>query len=71
MGSNQTNINPRTRSVDNNRIFSADGTPSIQFGNHEMNSMGTTKYHFNQEEWKYDLINDVMECFNILIRIKK
>lgn len=51
LGSNQTNINPRTGLVDNDRIFSADGTRSIRFGNHEMNSMGTTKFHFHQEEW--------------------
>lgn len=56
LGSNQTNINPRTGLVDNDRIFSADGTRSIRFGNHEMNSMGTTKFHFHQEEWKYDPI---------------
>ena len=71
LGSNQTNINPRTGLVDNDRIFSADGTRSIRFGNHEMNSMGTTKFHFHQEEWKYDSVNDVMEYFNTLIRIKK
>ena len=70
LGSNQTNINPRTGLIDNDRIFSADGTKSIRFGNHEMNSMGTTKFHFHQEEWKYDSVNDVMEYFNILIRIR-
>ena len=71
LGSNQTNIHPRTGLVDNDRIFSADGTRSIRFGNHEMNSMGTTKFHFHQEEWKYDSVNDVMEYFNTLVRIKK
>ena len=71
LGSNQTNINPRTGLVDNNRLFSADGTRSIRFGNHEMNSVGTTKFHFHQEEWKYDPNNDVMEYFNTLIRIKE
>lgn len=45
LGSNQTNIYPRTGLVDNDRIFSADGTRSIRFGNHEMNSMDTTKFH--------------------------
>ena len=40
LGSNQTNIHPRTGLVDNDRIFSADGTKSIRFGNHEMDSMG-------------------------------
>ena len=51
--------------------FSADGTRSIRFGNHEMNSMNTTKFHFHQEEWKYDSANDVIEYFNTPIRIKK
>ena len=71
LGSNQTNIHPRTGLVDNDRIFSADGTKSIRFGNHEMDSMGTTKFHFHLEEWKYDPVNDVMEYFNTLVRIKK
>jgi len=70
LGTNQTNINPITGMADNNRIFSADGTRSIRFGNHEMNSMGTTKFHFHQEEWKYDSTNDVMEYYNTLVRIK-
>ena len=71
LGSNQTNIYPRTGLVDNDRIFSADGTKSIRFGNHEMDSMGTTKFHFHLEEWKYDPVNDVMEYFNTLVRIKR
>ena len=71
LGSNQTNIHPRTGLLDNNRIFSADGTKSIRFGNHEMDSMGTTKFHFHLEEWKYDPVNDVMDYFNTLVRIKE
>ena len=71
LGSNQTNIHPRTGLVDNDRIFSADGTKSIRFGYHEMDSMGTTKFHFHLEEWKYDPVNDVMEYFNTLVRIKR
>lgn len=35
-----------------------------------MNSMGTTKFHFHQENRKYDSINDVMEYSNTLIRIR-
>lgn len=31
-GSNQTNINPRTGLADNDRIFTADETRSIRFG---------------------------------------
>ena len=71
LGSNQTNINPRTGVIDNDRIFSSDMTRSIRFGSHEMNSMGTTKFHFHQEEWIYDSSTDVMEYFNTLIRIKQ
>ena len=71
LGANQTNIHPRTGLVDNDRIVSADGTRSIRFSKHEMDSMGTTKFHFHQEEWKYDSENDVMEIFNTLVRIKK
>lgn len=70
LGDNQTNINPITGKADNNRIFSADGTRSIRFGNHEMRSMGTSKFHFHQEEWVYDSINDIMDYYNTLIRIK-
>ena len=71
LGSNQTNINPRTGQVDADRIFSADGTRSIRFGNHEMNSMGTTKFHFHEETWIYDPIADEMHYYNKLIRIKE
>ena len=38
LGSNQTNIKSRNGRVDADRIFSADGTRSIRFGSHEMNS---------------------------------
>ena len=69
LGQNQTNINPRTGLVDNNRIFSADGTKSIRFGNHEMGSLGTPKGHFHFETWTYDPVNDVMTISNILQRI--
>lgn len=71
LGSNQTNINPRTGQVDADRIFSADGTRSRRFGNHEMNSMGTTKFHFHEETWIYDSIVDEMHYYNKLIRIKE
>lgn len=70
LGPNQTNINPRTGLVDNNRIFSTDGTRSIRFGSHEMNSMGTTKFHFHEEQWLYDAASDTLEYFNTLYRIR-
>lgn len=71
LGKNQTNINPRTGEVDLDRIFSADGTKSVRFGKHEMKSMGTTKFHFHQETWEYDALQDVMHYYNTLFRIKK
>ncbi|WP_017417220.1 RHS repeat-associated core domain-containing protein [Clostridium tunisiense] len=70
LGGNTTNINPRTGQVDPNRIFSADGTKSIRFDSHEMNSMGTTKFHYHMETWTYDAVNDTMTVTNTLQRIK-
>lgn len=70
LGPNQTNINPRTGQVDLNRIFSEDGTRSIRFGSHEMNSMGTPKGHYHIETWTYDPVTDTMTVTNILQRIK-
>lgn len=63
LGSNQTDINPIKGTVDNNRIFSSDGTKSIRFGSHEMNSLNTTKAHYHQEQWMYN--------YNTLVRIEK
>jgi hypothetical protein len=70
LGPNQTNINPRTGQVDPNRIFSTDGTKSIRFDSHEMNSMGTTKFHYHMETWTYDAAADTMTVTNTLQRIK-
>ncbi len=70
LGSNTTNINPRTGQVDPNRIFSADGTRSVRFDSHEMNSMGTPKFHYHEETWTYDAVNDAMTVTNTLQRIK-
>ena len=70
LGSNQTNINPRTGQLDPNRIFSADGTRSIRFGNHEMSSMGTPKSHYHIETWTCDAATDTMTVTNTLQRIK-
>lgn len=69
LGKNTTNINPRTGGIDPNRIFSADGTKSIRYGNHEMGSMGTTKGHFHYETWTYDAATDTMTVSNTLQRI--
>ena len=69
LGSNTININPRTGLADPNRIFSADGTKSIRFGNHEMQSLGTPKGHFHYETWIYDAATDAMTITNTLQRI--
>lgn len=69
LGQNQTNIHPRKGNIDLDRIFSADGTRSVRFGKHEMNSMGTSKFHFHFETWDYDAIQDIMNYKNILYRI--
>ncbi|EGD48650.1 hypothetical protein Cpap_3073 [Ruminiclostridium papyrosolvens DSM 2782] len=70
LGENTTNINPRTGQVDPNRIFSADGTKSVRFDNHEMNSMGTPKFHYHEETWTFDPVNNTMTVTNTLQRIK-
>lgn len=44
-GLETTKINPRTGLPDPDRIFSADGTRSIRFSPHEMNSIGTTVFN--------------------------
>ena len=62
------NIHPRTGQPDPNRIFSQDGTKSIRFGNHEMYSK-PTKFHYHEEIWTYDPIDNVMNVDNIVIRI--
>jgi hypothetical protein len=69
LGKNTTDINPKTRMADPNRIFSADGTKSIRFGNHEMGTMSTPKGHFHYETWTYDAVTDTMTVTNILQRI--
>ena len=70
LGPDTTNLNPRTGVADPNRIFSADGTKSIRFGPHEMNSIGTSKAHFHFETWTYDSEKDVMTITNMLQRMR-
>ena len=43
-----TNFHPRTGLPDPDRIVSADGTRSIRFGSHEMN---TNPIHYHEEFW--------------------
>lgn len=68
LGSGQTNINPRTGLPDPNRVFSADGTRSIRFGPHEMNS-SSTKFHFHQETWTYDPVANTWHVDNVVQRV--
>ena len=68
MGSNQTNIKSRNGRVDADRIFSADETRSIRFCSHEMNSK-PSKFHYHEEIWTYDSINNVMNVDNTVVRM--
>gem|GEM_PF-925064 len=63
-----TNIHPRTGQPDPNRIVSTDGTRSIRYGDHEMNS-SPTKHHYHEETWTYDPVNDVMNVDNSVVRV--
>jgi hypothetical protein len=69
LGPNQTSINPVTGQASADRVFSADGTRSIRFGSHEMNSLGTPKGHFHFENWVYNSATDTMTINNELQRI--
>ena len=51
LGENATNIDPFTGMPSPDRMWSADGTRSIRFGDHEMNGMGTGKFHYHEERW--------------------
>lgn len=62
------NVHPRTGQTDADRIFSQDGTRSIRFGSHEMNSK-PTKFHYHEETWTYDPIDNVMNVDNTVIRV--
>ena len=63
-----TDIHPRTGLKDPDRIFSADGKRSIRFGSHEMNSK-PSKFHYHEEVWTYDTINNVMNVDNTVVRM--
>ena len=63
-----TDIHPRTGLKDPDRIFSADGKRSIRFGSHEMNSK-PSKFHYHEEIWTYDPINNVMNVDNTVVRV--
>ncbi|MEZ2577536.1 RHS repeat-associated core domain-containing protein [Buttiauxella ferragutiae] len=63
-----TNTHPRTGMPDADRIVFADGTRSIRYGNHEMNS-GPTKHHYHEETWTYDPVTNVMNVDNSVVRV--
>jgi RHS repeat-associated protein len=63
-----TNIHPRTGLPDNDRLVSADGKRSIRYGAHEMNSK-PNKHHYHEETWTLDLINNVMNVDNTVVRV--
>ncbi|MDD6071895.1 MAG: polymorphic toxin-type HINT domain-containing protein, partial [Clostridiales bacterium] len=60
LGPNQTDIDPFTGKKSKDRIWSEDGKRSIRFGEHEMESMGTARFHYHKETW-YDgyVINEL------------
>ena len=70
LGSAQTNINKFTGKKEIDRIFSSDGTRSIRFGKHEMQSLGTSKAHFHYENWVFDPNSNTVTVYNILQRLK-
>jgi hypothetical protein len=63
-----TNTHPRTGVPDPDRLVSPDGTRSIRYGNHEMNSK-PTKHHYHKETWTYDPVTDTMTVDNQLVRV--
>jgi len=71
LGPNQTSYNRFTGKYDADRIFSEDGTRSIRFGNHEMNSIGANSAHFHFEIWGYDPVDNTVVVRNTLQRLKR
>ena len=70
LGPNQTSYNKFTGTNEMDRIFSADGTRSIRFCDHEMRSIGTTKAHFHYENWLFDPTSNTVYVENFLQRLK-
>ncbi len=64
----RTNIRPRTGEVDPDRIISEDGTRSIRYGNHEMNS-SPTKHHYHEETWRLNSETGAMDVDNVVVRV--
>jgi RHS repeat-associated protein len=64
-----TNIHPRLGTPDPNRIVSADGTRSVRFGPHEMNS-SPNKLHYHEETWAHDPATSTWSVENVLRRVR-
>ncbi|GEM_PF-4047792 len=65
LGDEQTNVDPFTCLISTDRIWSLDGSKSIRFGGHEMDSLSTKNAHYHQEIWQDGCVR------NILQRIQK
>ncbi len=70
LGDGLTSYNPYTGKCDVNRLFSAYGTRSIRFGNHEMQSLGTSKAHFRYEFWAYNSNTNTVIVDNFLLWLR-
>jgi len=64
-----TNNNPRTGALDPDRLVSSDGTRSIRYGAHEMNSK-PSKHHYHEETWTLESSKNVMDVDNTVVRIQ-
>jgi uncharacterized protein RhaS with RHS repeats len=63
-----TDIHPRTGKSDSDRIVSTDGTKSIRYGAHEMNSK-PNKHHYHEETWRFNLKRTAVDVDNTVVRI--
>ena len=70
LGEGQTSYNKYTGMNEPDRIFSADGTRSIRFGGHEMDSLGTRKAHFHYEIWTLDPFSNTVYVTNTVQRVR-
>jgi hypothetical protein len=63
------NIHPVYGTSEVDRLYSADGTRSIRFTKHEMNSLNKTRAHYHEELWVYNEPTDTMYLHNISQRL--
>lgn len=62
------NTHLRTGEIDPDRIVSTDGTRSVRYGSHEMDSK-PIKHHYHEETWTYDSANNAMNVDNTVARV--